>query len=296
MLGMTCFFILNAACHAQPVLRFQSEITDKASRLGDLLIIEQDEYHWSDLSLDSHPISGNTITKTAILDWMMQRLGHFDSTWLGKTEALIKKSTQSSEKMLVETARAALIEKLKTRYSRVDVTPLSHPKDRNYALDTFNIDVHLTYPTTKRVCVWLTHGERTRIPVWFNVKAYARVFVANRNLRYNTAIQDHAFSLKERNIAGLNAAPVKSLSQPAWLKTSLPRHSVLLKTQLKEAPMVVKGQRINVTTHNHGITIAMDAIAMANGYSGDSITVKNSLNQKTFVAKISGFQQAEMTL
>ncbi len=289
-------FLLTSASHAQSILRFKSEINDKASRLGDLLIITQDKHHWSDLSLDSHPTPGVFITKATILDWMTQRLGHFNASWLGKSEIMVKQSTQSSRVLLLEKAQTALVEKLKTQYLHVEVTPLSQIKDSAYALDEFKTDVKLTFPTSKRVCVWLTPGNNARLAVWFTVKAFAQVLVAKRDMRYDTLIKNDYFSLKERDIAGLNAVPARVLPQSVWLKTSIARNRILLTSQLKEPPLVIHGQHLNVITHNHGITITMDAIALADGYAGEIITVKNPLNQKTFVAKISGIQQAEMTL
>ncbi len=288
--------LLTTASHAQTILRFKPEINAEASRLGDILIIKEDKHHWSDLSLDSHPTPGFCITKATLLDWMTQRLGHFNATWLGKSEIMVMQSTQSSGALLLEKAQTALVEKLKTHYLRVVVTPLSHIKDSAYALDEFKTDVQLTFPTAKRVCVWLTPANSVRLAVWFNVKAYAKVLVANRDMRYDTLIKNDDFSLKERDIAGLNALPARVLPQSVWLKTSITRNRILLTSQLKEPPLVIHGQHLNVISHNHGITIAMDAIALADGYASEIITVKNPLNQKTFIAKISGIQQAELTL
>jgi len=278
--------------NCQLTLRFQPEINEKATRLGDILIVEK---KWSNIPLDSHPTPGEVITKTKIIDWMTQRLGHFNATWQGKTQIKVKPSSQSSGKLLVEKAKAALIKKLGTRYQRVEATPLSHLKNSEYAPDDFSTKIHITHPTSKRVCVWLVH-DKTRIAVWFKVRAYTNVLIANQHIHYNTPLQNNEFSMKERNIAGLNSPPVLTLPKPMWLKSSMERNTILLKSQLKEPPLVAHGQHINVATHNHSITIVMDAIALADGYLGESITVKNPLNQKTFVAKINGVQRAEIIL
>lgn len=296
VIGITVAMYFSSTSHTQTILRFKSEINDKASRLGDILMIKNDKHHWSTLSLDSHPTPGDTLTKATLLSWMTSRLGHFNATWLGKTRIIVNQEPQSSETLLIEKARSVLIKKLATHYLRVNVTPLSHPKAGVYALNAIEASVNIKYPTAKRVCVWLTHDDGRRIAIWFRVKAYANVLVANRDLHYDTLIQADAFSMKERDIAGLNAPPVKALPQPVWLKTSITRNMILLTNQLKSPPLVVHGQHLNVTAHNHGITVAMDAIALADGYSGETITVKNPINQKTFTARVSGFQQAEMTL
>lgn len=284
-------------CQAEVVLRFQSNIDDKATRLGDVLIIKNDKQHWSNLPLDSHPTPGNVLTKTTIMKWMTQHIEHMNATWQGKTHINIKPSKRSSKKQWIEKAHTALIEKLGTHYLRVEATPLSQLKDNPYALRDFTTEAHVSFPTSKRVCVWLTHkkNKALRIAVWFNVSAYANVMVAKRDMHYNTPIQTDDFSLKERNIAGLKAMPVQTIQQPIWLKSSIRNGTILLENHLKKPPLVVHGQHIKIAVHHHNITIVMDAIALADGYSGDIITVKNPLNQKTFDARISGVQQAEIT-
>lgn len=290
--------LLNNWCYAQTtILRFQPEINEKATRLGDILIINNKSSkrvaRWSHLSLDSHPTPGETMTKTQIIDWMTQRRGHFNATWQGKTQIKVKQSCQSSGKLLIETAKSALIKKLGNRYLRVEATPLSPLKDSEYAPDEFKTKIHLTFPTSKRVCVWLLH-HHTRIAVWFKVRAYAKVLISNQHLHYNTLLKNSDFSIKERNIAGLNAPPLLTLPQPIWLKSSMERNTILLKTQLKNPPLIIHGQHINVATHTHHITLTIDAIALSDGYLGEMIAVKNPINQKIFQAKISDFHQAEM--
>ena len=282
--------LLNNLCYAQVILRFQPKINEKATRLGDVLVIEK---KWTNIPLDSHPTPGEIITKTKIIDWMTERVGPFKAEWHGKTQIKVKQSSQSSGKLLVEKAKAALIQKLEARYLRVEVTPLSHLQNSEYAPNEFKTKIHLTFPTSKRVCVWLVH-DKTRIAVWFKVRAYSNVLIANHRIHYNTPLEPSTFSMKERNIAGLNSPPAVTLPQPIWLKSSIERNSILLKSQLKTPPLVVNGQRIKVATHNHSITIVMDAIALADGYFGETITVKNPLNHQTFVARINGFQQAEI--
>ena len=297
VLKLTIILLLNNLCYAQVVLRFQPEINEKATRLGDILIIKKHDtprINWADIPLDSHPTPGEMITKAKILEWMTQRLGHLESTWQGKTQIRVKQSSQSSSILLIEKAKTALIEKLRTQYLHVDVTPLTNVKNSAYTLDDLNATIELPFPTSKRVCVWLSHGNKTRIAIWFKVNAYTKVLVANHDIHYNTPLENSSFSTKKRNIAGLNAPPIITLPEHMWLKSSIQRDDILLESQLKESPLIIHGQHIKIATHNHSITIMMDAIALADGYLGETITVKNPLNQKTFMARISGFQKAEM--
>ena len=119
--------------------------------------------------------------------------------------------------------------------------------------------------------------------------------IANRDLHAHTEIQDDAFSWHERDIAGLGDQPAQSLPKHFWLKSSLKHNKILMAGQLVEKPLVAQGQHVNVSFHNHGITVVLDAVAMGDGYIGQTLTFKNPLNQKTFVAIVSGLQQAEIT-
>lgn len=284
-------------CFAQVILRFQPHIDTQALVLGDLLQIENDEQHWADLPLQSHPTPGEIIAKDTLLEWLKPHLEKVDIAWQGKTHIQVKQSKQSSQKMLIEKAKAALMNQLAPHYLRVEMKAISNLKDSEYALDALKAEPIVSFPTPKRVCVWLTpkRHHNQRIAVWFKVHAYARVLVANRHVRYNTPLSSDAFVLKERDIAGLNGQPIHDLPQAAWLKSSIEPDGILLENQLKKPPLVVKGQPVKVELHHHQITIVMDAVALSDGDLGETITVKNPLNHKTFVVRISGFQQAEMT-
>lgn len=288
--------ILCPLARAEVTLRFQPIITPAASRLGDLLVIEKDTHHWSRLPLESHPLAGEIIRQEAIMAWMSNRFGPFKAHWDGKTHVVVKQVIQTTGKALVEKAQTSLIHQLQPHYTRVEVTPLSRIKDREYALDAFSTDNKQTFPTPKRVCVWLVHKNHKtpRIAVWFRVRAYAPVWVAKRDLRANTILHPDALIKTERNIAGLRAPPAQSVPNAHWLKSPLARKAILLESQLKAAPLVTHGQRLNVFTHHHGITVVMKAIALSDGYLGDTIAVKNPMNQKPFSATIKGFQQAEI--
>lgn len=285
--------LLNSTCHAQVTLLFQPQIDIKATQLGDVLRIQNDTHHWSALPLQSHPTAGEIITKEKIIAWMRQRLGDFNYQWQGKTQIQVSQLCQSSADALLEKAKTALTAQLRSKYSRIELKPLFHPKDSPFSIDSFETDANTSYPTAKRVCVWLRH-DKERIAIWFHVKAYAQVLVANRDLPLHTLIKDNEFSWEERDIAGLNDKPVQSIPTHVWLKSPIVHGKILLADQLRELPLVIQGQAVKVDIHRHRIDVVMDAIALGDGYLGQRITVKNPLNQKTFVAIVSGFQQAEI--
>jgi flagella basal body P-ring formation protein FlgA len=292
----TLFLLLisiSNVCVADVILRFQPHIDSKARHLGDVLIIENDAAHWANLPLKSHPNAGELITKKRIVTWMSQTLGQVSYQWQGKSEIYVDKLTQSSGKALQDKAQAELVKQLGSKYTRIAITALSTTKSSEYPLDSFKVKTALSFPVAKRVCVWLTN-DKQRIAVWFRVRAYAEAWVARHNIGYNTVLDPKAFSLKERNIAGLNGRPAQSLPENTWINASLEQNKILLASQLKQPPLVKQGEAIKVSLHHNSINLVMDAIAMADGYLGQTIKAKNPINQKTFAVKVSGAEHAEV--
>lgn len=191
-------------------------------------------------------------------------------------------------------ARSALFEKLKPHYNRVELEALSNTNKTFDPAQKNIIEMHLTTPVSKRVCVWLIQGKQ-RIPVWFQVKAFQPVFVARQRLQYNTPVLAEAFTKAERDVAELNSQPALSLPEQAWLKSSLEPGKILLQNQLIDPPQVLQGQSVKVQLMNQHIRLIMDAQALGNGYLGQTIRVKNPLNQQTFSAKVTGLGLAEIT-
>lgn len=285
--------LFHGICHAETVLRFKTKITTDANRLGDLLLIKEDKEKWSDLPLSSQPTADEWVTKDKILDWMTQRLGKFTSSWKGKTRVRVTQSAQTSGQALQDKAKALLISKLHAQYQRLVIEPLSKVKSSTIPLDSFTAKTNLRFPIAKRVCVWLNNGKQ-HIPVWFRVRAYAHVWVANHNMSYNTPIIKTAFSWKERNIAGLISPPAQRLPDNAWLQSTLEANKILLANQTKEAPVIIHGQTVKVHFHSNQISLVMDAIALADGSIGQTIRVKNIRNHKSFDAKVTGILQTEV--
>lgn len=294
-------FLIGVFCmsnsFAEVILRFQSEIHDDASRLGDIVFIENDQAQWADLPLQSHPKPGEIITKDSVLEWIKPTAPHLQITWQGKTKTHVHRSIRSSGNLLISKAETAIRKQIASNYQQLTITPISATHDTEYAIDTFTTSFKSHYPIAKRVCVWLTpqqHPEQ-RIAVWFKIKAYKTVWVAKHHLHENEPLLPKHFFAKRMDIAGLKSQPVESIPTQALLKSSIDSHQILLKHHIKQRPLVLSGQPVKVTAHHASITITMEAIALEEGYLGQTISVKNPKNQETFVVRISGFQKAEIT-
>jgi len=202
-------------------------------------------------------------------------------------------SIHASAAALTEKARIALSEELKTQYQRLELKAVHQARDSDAELDSFTVDMTLSYPIARRVCVWLDNGEQ-RIPVWFEVQAWDRVLVAQTRTGADIAIAKDSFVWAERNIAGLKGKPAKQLSDKNWLISSLQSGDILLARQIKAPPQIVAGQSVRVHLQQNRVNLVMDTVALTSGYSGQRINVKNPANQKTLLVQITGSGQAEL--
>jgi len=240
--------IMNNNSYAQVILRFQTQITTAANRLGDLIQITNDSQKWANLSLQSRPVAGQLIGQAEIIDWMHQLIGDFNWEWQGKKQTRVRKPHKKSEaNALINKAEQALSQRLNQQYSRVEIKALTLPKDSEFLLDSFKVEMDITYPVTKRVCVWLIN-EQKRIAIWFSVNAYTTVMVANHDLPSHTPLTKESLAVEERNIAGLNDKPaVLTFSKTVWLQNALQKNQIVLENHLTEPASVIHGQPVKVS-------------------------------------------------
>lgn len=289
------FMITQNLAYSQTVLlRFKTPITHQASTLGDLLNIENDHQQWAKLPLQSHPLAGQIIQKDSLISWMKSQLGEFTWKWQGESRAVVAVPKHLAKLDAVTIAQQALQIKLQTHYKRLTIKPSKQVSGGlliNQPVHT-KIDVH--FPIAKRVCVWLVNDNQQRIPVWFNVQAYQKVLVANNHIAANTILKPSHFVWKEKNIAGLASPPATLFNEKQWLKNTLSAQQILLVDNLTAQPEVIHGQTVQVTVHHSKVRLTTQALALKDGYQGQIIPLKNLINKKTFVARITGIQQAEI--
>lgn len=277
------------------ILRFKPQITTHAHHLSDLLVITDDKDHLAAIPLDSQPRVGERITKKQIFNWIKNKRNLNDYKWRGKKTAVIEQLTLTAGIDLRNKAQLALNSQLeKQEYSHVELTTKAKLKGSTLPLSAFTAQITNDYPTAKKVCVRLNSGKHS-IPVWFNVKAYQEVLVAQHQIKNRTIVHEDDFILKKRNIAGLKDTPFNKLPPTVWLLKTINTNQILTQKQVTETPSVIKGQSVQVTVLNHGVSIITEAVAQKDGYIGQAIRMKNTLTNKYFVAVITAPSQAEIT-
>lgn len=279
---------------AQTVLRFQAQISPQAKSVGDLLLITPDTQHWSKISLDSQPRDGARLNKQQILSWLQNKVGAFSYQWKGKNTAIIRVIARSKAQELLDKAQHALTQQLNNEaYSQVVLKSKTILKDSDIPLSNFSVQLPKGYPIAKRVCVHLNHKKRS-IPVWFSVKAYQAVFVAQHKIKQHTLLHSKDVVLQRRNIAGLKNPPLSQWPKTLWLTRSINKNQIITQDDLRNQPEVLQGQKVGVHVRHHGISIMMEAVAQNDAYRGQAVRMQNPHTNKYFVATVTGKKQAEI--
>ena len=288
-------FFLAYQVNAQTIIRFKPNITTQAQRLGDLLIITDDSHHLANLPLDSKPRLGQRITKKQITEWLKNKTNLVTYKWRGKKTAVIRQLTLTAGVDLFNKAQLALKNNLEQQgYSPIELTSKAKLKGSILPLSAYTVEIIDHYPPAKKVCVRLNAGKHS-IPVWFSVKAYQEVLVAQHPIKKRTEVHENDFILKKRNIAGLNDKPFTQMPQTTWLKKSINTNQILSPTFVAETPSVIKGKSVQVTVLSQGVSIVTEAIAQNDGHVGQKIRMKNLSTNKYFVAVVTAANQAEIT-
>ncbi|EHL30357.1 flagellar basal body P-ring formation chaperone FlgA [Legionella drancourtii] len=288
------FLLAIFPAQAETVLRFQAHITPQAKRVGDLLLITPDPHHWSKIILDSQPRDGARLNKKQIITWLQNKVGVFSYQWKGKNTAIIRIIVRTKAQDLLNKARQALAQQLKSQaYSQVLLNSKTLLKDSDIPLTDFSVQVPKKYPIAKRVCLHLNSKKRS-IPVWFAVKAYQAVFVAQHKIKQHTLLHSEDIALQRRNIAGLKNPPLTQFPQRVWLTRSINKNQILTHDDVRTTPEVMQGHKVNVNVRQHGISIMMEALAQSDAYLGQAVRMQNPQTNKYFVATVTGKNQAEI--
>lgn len=288
------FLLAMFPVQAETVLRFQAHITPQAKRVGDLLLITPDPHHWSKIILDSQPQDGTHLNKKQIITWLHAKVGVFNYQWKGKNTAVIRITARSKSHDLLNKAHQALVQHLKNQaYSQVVLNSKTLLKDSDIPLTDLSVQLPKGYPITKRVCVHLNYKKRS-IPVWFSVKAYQSVFIAQHKMKQHTQLHPEDVALQRRNIAGLKNPPLSQFRQTVWLTRSINKNQILTQDDVRNTPEVMQGQKINVNVRHQRISIMMEALAQNDAYLGQAVRMKNLQTNKYFVATVTGKNQAEI--
>jgi flagella basal body P-ring formation protein FlgA len=186
--------------------------------------------------------------------------------------------------------RTALMEQ---GYHHIQLRPGKVPLDQQESIPSFSTEIAKTFPVASYVCVRLHTGKKI-IPVWFHVKASQTVWLAEKPINGNTRIKPHHLALKMQNIAGLHYLPFRGDPRNQWLTRALKKGQIVGEKDIKEPPLVERGETVQINVRHHQVSIVTQGIAQQNAYSGQTLKLINPQSKKTFTAKVIGRHLAEV--
>lgn len=280
---------------AQVTLKFQPAIHNKMTLLGEVVVITPSNDQLHHLLLDQKLLTHSVLTQKQLIAWLETKTTTEQYEWHGKTTALVKSAPQISSADLVKKAQTELQALLKKRdYERLELIPKTTPSDSIGSLSSFKVKIRETYPPLKRICVHL-YNETHSIPIWFEVRAYQTVLVAQKNLSPHMVVNADDFRTQSKNIAGLPHSPLTQLPQDnLWLKKSLVKNHIITTDHISPKPDVLKNTKVHLRIITQGIMITTEATAEEDGYVGQSVVLHNAHSKKRFHALITAPNQAEV--
>lgn len=202
----------------------------------------------------------------------------------------------------VDFAQAALLESLRSREGRVELTTrgdyrdvaLASGGDLKLRARVANADA------TPNVVVWVDIVVANRIvrhlPVHFRVSRFLPALVAKRRLPARSGLETDMFEQREMNVARVRGGAVTSLAQLRGkrLRRELAADDVLPLAAIEERPPVEVGERIQIVAHIGRVTVQTTAIAQRDGFTGQRIDARLLDGSTTLSVEVVGEDRARV--
>jgi flagella basal body P-ring formation protein FlgA len=139
-------------------------------------------------------------------------------------------------------------------------------------------------------------GRVLDVPIWFSVKALARVVVADQELAPGALLDEVAVRIEDREIQGLNAQPAESVAAFEGMRVAgrIAEGDVITLRQLEPLPSVRRGQAITLTARRSNIQVATQVVALEDGNIGDVISGHRVDGEDELRMRVVAHDQAEV--
>lgn len=140
--------------------------------------------------------------------------------------------------------------------------------------------------STMRVKCSDTPGWKIYVPVHIN--HFARVVVAKQSLPRGTVIGPADIEMHKKDLSQLNYGHFKAPGEAIGmlLKRPISRGTALSPANLKPRQMVRRGDIITILAEVQGLTVRVKGSALADGYRGEAIRVKNQRSKRILQAEV----------
>lgn len=246
------------------------------------------------------PSSGQgSLGREQIESWIALRMAgrHPQLTWSGAQQVSIDLLSRTIPgDQLIATARQALQSWLDERVERsVIVQDAPVPELKVPDMGSLRLQPRLStlgnqVPARSRVWidVWVDGTLLRTVAIQFAIQAYRPAYVTSAGLAAGRTVGKEQFEMRQLNVAGLDA-PVAVRDAPSvWrLRRSLAPGSVLLESQIEEAPAVVRGQAATLISRFGAIVLESTVQVLQDGLPGQVVRVKPALSNEAVMAKVS---------
>ncbi|HEY3269343.1 MAG TPA: flagellar basal body P-ring formation chaperone FlgA [Armatimonadota bacterium] len=286
---------LSAPAHAAAMARIQAEALVKgdAVRLGDMAKITGDAATRAKLSqveVGPSPLPG--YSRSISLDYVRIRLRqrNLDPALISADSAAQCKVTRSSQTVgadrLVEAARAFVEGSMEAGDGRVVVEPSSRPRDLTLPdgrLELTAADAGTPTGAFRRIAIRaMVEGEEAgRVDVSLRVRRYSNVAVAKRTIPRGESVVADAVTYEERDLTSLPEDALTEATALNGLQATQPiaAGSVLTARAAAEPPLVHRGDSVTIVARIGSIEVSASGVAGEDGRLGQSIRVKNGLQE-----------------
>lgn len=136
------------------------------------------------------------------------------------------------------------------------------------------------------------YGNHRSFPVWAKVRLSLRrdCLVAAGELPAGKVLEEGDVKTESRDVDPLEPCPKLPIADVAGkvARRGIPAGSVIVPASLTAAPLVTRGQEVEVTVHSGSAHLKLVGKAQKAGKEGDLIAVRNPSSGRSFPARVAG--------
>lgn len=293
---------VTGAGAAEIVLELKQEalLAGPVIRLSDVAQVQapamQLQSALENLQLGRAPLAGYLEQRSraeldALLKSRVELRGHV-VTWQGATSIKLRtESVTLSGTQVTEAAEAYLRSAFGAKYERLDIQPAAPVADVPAPAGALQLRARPVDRLRSRTVVWidvLAGGVVCRsVMAPLTVSAWRQAPVAMSAIAEGAALDGVAWQLTDvaaladepADAAALNGARMRQRAEPG---------QVVLRRQLAQAGMVMRGERVRLQTGGPGLQVETSAVAEADAVQGQAVKVRTGKDGAVVTATVAG--------
>lgn len=215
--------------------------------------------------------------------------------------ATIKAS--QNEKILISQIENFIKEKFMDTYknynikiNHIDVSPAISTNLNKLKLDKIIFDDRLLKRDSGNFEVHLYHNQkRQKVFFNFNINANIDALTATNNIKTGEVITDNNSQITQINIEkNIQLPALSNIVNEYSAKSFIPSGGIITQSKITPKIVVQKGDIVEVTHNQSGISIIFNAEALESGANGENIKAQSLQGDKVVNIKITGPKKAQL--